>query len=156
MLIYSKTTICGLKSQPVPGPFPFLQKPQGTRLEKTPWGTGEINSGNSTHMKYHTRLGFSGERHRRANHLRYFFRSLSFFSCYMYRYSKDDAPEAFFLDTILNRHARKLLASNRLKDLGRFSAYLDFHLREWLRKERYWCTQPSKTVEIQVGKKMPT
>lgn len=59
------------------------------------------------------------------------------FPCCMYRYSKDDAPEAFFLDTILNRHARKLLASNRLKDLGRFSAYLDFHLREWLRKERY-------------------
>ena len=25
--------------------------------------TGEINYGNSTHMKYHTRLGFSGERH---------------------------------------------------------------------------------------------
>ncbi|CAB3979448.1 RAB6A-GEF complex partner 1-like [Paramuricea clavata] len=54
----------------------------------------------------------------------------------VFRYSREDAPEGFFLDTILNRHARKLLASNRLKDLGRFSAYLDFNLREWLRKER--------------------
>lgn len=44
------------------------------------------------------------------------------------------------MDTILNRHARKLLSSNRLKDLGRFSAYLNFDLREWLRKERYGTT----------------
>ena len=31
--------------------------------DKNPRSTGEINYGNSTHMKYHTRLGFSGERH---------------------------------------------------------------------------------------------
>ena len=31
--------------------------------EKNPRSTGEINYGNPTHMKYHTRLGFSGERH---------------------------------------------------------------------------------------------
>ena len=42
-----------------------------------------------------------------------------------------------FLDTILNRHARKLLGSNRLKDLGRFSTCIEFNLREWLQKERY-------------------
>ncbi|XP_028401796.1 RAB6A-GEF complex partner protein 1-like [Dendronephthya gigantea] len=54
----------------------------------------------------------------------------------VFRYAREDAPEGFFLDTILNRHSRKLLSSNRLKDLGRFSAYLDFNLREWLRKER--------------------
>ena len=31
--------------------------------EKNPRSTGVINYGNSTHMKYHSRLGFSGERH---------------------------------------------------------------------------------------------
>ena len=62
---------------------------------------------------------------------------LIFYLVLFHRYSKEDAPEGFFLDTILNRHARKLLGSNRLKDLGRFSACLEFNLREWLRKERY-------------------
>ena len=32
-------------------------------LNKNPRSTGEINYGNSTHMKYHTRLSFSRERH---------------------------------------------------------------------------------------------
>ena len=31
--------------------------------EKNPRSTGQINYGNSTHVKYHTRPGFGGERH---------------------------------------------------------------------------------------------
>ena len=31
--------------------------------EKNPRSTGEINNENSIYVKYHTRLGFSGERH---------------------------------------------------------------------------------------------
>ena len=33
--------------------------------EKNPRSTGEINYGNSSRMKYHTRLGFSGDSHMR-------------------------------------------------------------------------------------------
>lgn len=43
----------------------------------------------------------------------------------------------FFTDLILARHARKLLSSFRLRDLGRFSAHLDFDLTSWFIKERY-------------------
>ena len=42
----------------------------------------------------------------------------------------------FFTDLILARHARKLLSSFRLRDLGRFSAHLDFDLTAWFTKER--------------------
>ncbi|XP_065214700.1 guanine nucleotide exchange factor subunit Rich isoform X2 [Planococcus citri] len=44
--------------------------------------------------------------------------------------------EEFFLDVILQRHARRLLTSNRLKALGYFAAHLDFRLVEWLHRER--------------------
>ncbi|GAB6022149.1 hypothetical protein CHUAL_006288 [Chamberlinius hualienensis] len=44
--------------------------------------------------------------------------------------------QEFFIDVILKRHARKLLDSCRLLDLGKFAAHLDFHLVSWLRKER--------------------
>jgi len=49
--------------------------------------------------------------------------------------SKDGTAEEFFIDMILARHARKLLAAGRLADLGRFAAHLDFHLVAWLRRE---------------------
>ncbi|XP_033636586.1 RAB6A-GEF complex partner protein 1-like isoform X2 [Asterias rubens] len=44
--------------------------------------------------------------------------------------------EEYFVDSILNRHARKLLASMRLRDLGLYAADLDFKLQPWLTKER--------------------
>lgn len=46
------------------------------------------------------------------------------------------SAEEFFIDVILQRHARKLLSSQRLIDLGYFAAYLDFHLVAWLARER--------------------
>lgn len=44
--------------------------------------------------------------------------------------------EEFFLDVILQRHARHLLTSHRLQALGYFAAHLDFRLVEWLHRER--------------------
>ena len=52
---------------------------------------------------------------------------------------KDDATaEQFFIDVILHRHARKLLACYRLKDLAHFAANLEeYPLVTWLSKEKY-------------------
>ncbi|KAK4884322.1 hypothetical protein RN001_000593 [Aquatica leii] len=50
--------------------------------------------------------------------------------------SRDSTAEEFFIDVILQRHARRLLSAHRLSDLGYFAAYLDFHLVAWLAKER--------------------
>jgi len=53
---------------------------------------------------------------------------------------KDDVvnSETFFIDTILSRHARKLLASYRLRDLAFFAANMeDYQLVSWLRIERW-------------------
>ena len=50
--------------------------------------------------------------------------------------SRDGASgtaEEFFIDMILARHARKLLMSGNLTDLGKFSVHLDFYLVSWLR-----------------------
>ncbi|XP_045104693.1 guanine nucleotide exchange factor subunit Rich-like isoform X1 [Portunus trituberculatus] len=44
--------------------------------------------------------------------------------------------EEFFLDVILQRHAKKLLLGGRLRDLGTMAAHLDFPLVSWLRRER--------------------
>lgn len=44
--------------------------------------------------------------------------------------------EEFFTDTILQKHATKLLFNYKLRSLGYFAARLDFHLVEWLAKER--------------------
>ncbi|XP_073227336.1 guanine nucleotide exchange factor subunit RIC1-like isoform X3 [Porites lutea] len=52
------------------------------------------------------------------------------------RPSELETADNFFIDTILNRHARLLLTVHRLRDLGRFAAYLEFALVPWLRKER--------------------
>lgn len=49
---------------------------------------------------------------------------------------RDSTAEEFFIDVILQRHARRLLTSHRLTDLGYFAAHLDFHLVAWLVKER--------------------
>lgn len=39
------------------------------------------------------------------------------------------------MELLLSRHARKLLTSHSLRDLGRFSAHLDFPLPPWLARE---------------------
>ncbi|XP_038068678.1 guanine nucleotide exchange factor subunit RIC1-like [Patiria miniata] len=49
---------------------------------------------------------------------------------------QSSSVEEYFVDVILNRHARKLITSLRLRDLGMFVAYLDFKLQAWLAKER--------------------
>ncbi|XP_030754447.1 guanine nucleotide exchange factor subunit Rich isoform X2 [Sitophilus oryzae] len=48
----------------------------------------------------------------------------------------NNTAEEFFIDVILQKHARRLLSSHRLTDLGYFAAHLDFHLVAWLAKER--------------------
>ncbi|XP_068967131.1 guanine nucleotide exchange factor subunit Rich [Bombus flavifrons] len=50
--------------------------------------------------------------------------------------SKEGSAEEFFIDVILQRHARRLLSAKRLADLGRFAARLDFHLVTWFARER--------------------
>ncbi|CAG9764875.1 unnamed protein product [Ceutorhynchus assimilis] len=52
------------------------------------------------------------------------------------RNSPNSTAEEFFIDVILQKHARKLLSNRRLTDLGYFAAHLDFHLVAWLGKER--------------------
>ncbi|CAG9862515.1 unnamed protein product [Phyllotreta striolata] len=49
---------------------------------------------------------------------------------------KSASSEVFFIDDILQKHARRLLSARRLTDLGYFAAHLDFHLVSWLIKER--------------------
>ena len=48
---------------------------------------------------------------------------------------REISAEEFFIDVILQRHARKLLSAGRLFDLGTFAAQLDFHMVSWLKKE---------------------
>lgn len=49
----------------------------------------------------------------------------------------EPTAEEVYIDMILSRHARKLLASNQLRTLGAFAAHLDdFHLVSWLKRER--------------------
>lgn len=49
---------------------------------------------------------------------------------------REGSAEEFFIDVILQRHARRLLSAKRLADLGRFAARLDFHLVTWFARER--------------------
>ena len=54
------------------------------------------------------------------------------------RPNTDPTADQVYIDMILCRHARKLLTSNRIKDLGYFAANVkDFQLVAWLKKERY-------------------
>ncbi|XP_063962298.1 guanine nucleotide exchange factor subunit RIC1-like [Lytechinus pictus] len=48
----------------------------------------------------------------------------------------DPSIDEYYIDTILARHARKLLAAYRLKELGIMTGYLDFKLTSWLVRER--------------------
>lgn len=44
--------------------------------------------------------------------------------------------EEFFIETIIQRHARRLLQDKKLESLGYLSAALDFHLVGWLAREK--------------------
>lgn len=46
------------------------------------------------------------------------------------------SAEEFFMDVMIERHARRLLTQQRLNDLGCMAANLDFPLVRWLAKER--------------------
>lgn len=52
--------------------------------------------------------------------------------------SKTDSStaEEFFIETIIQRHARRLLQDKKLESLGYLSAALDFHLVGWLGREK--------------------
>ncbi|CAH1163628.1 unnamed protein product [Phaedon cochleariae] len=52
------------------------------------------------------------------------------------RAPSNSTSEEFFIDVILQKHARRLLSARRLTDLGYFAAHLDIHLVSWLAKER--------------------
>ncbi|XP_075216315.1 guanine nucleotide exchange factor subunit Rich [Lycorma delicatula] len=47
-----------------------------------------------------------------------------------------NSAEEFFMDVMVQRHARRLLCQHQLGDLGRLSAHLDFPLVGWLARER--------------------
>ncbi|XP_065331674.1 guanine nucleotide exchange factor subunit Rich isoform X2 [Cloeon dipterum] len=61
--------------------------------------------------------------------------------------SSSAAAEDFFIDTILQRHACRLLTDKRLRDLGQFAAHLDFHLVTWLSSERHQAARVDDFVE---------
>ncbi|XP_072943063.1 guanine nucleotide exchange factor subunit Rich [Epargyreus clarus] len=52
------------------------------------------------------------------------------------RESYSGTAEEFFIDMMIQRHARQLLSSARLVALGRLAAALDLHLVRWLAGER--------------------
>lgn len=43
---------------------------------------------------------------------------------------------AIYVDTIVEKHARRILGEGKLRDLGKLAAHLDFHLVTWLAKEK--------------------
>ncbi|KAL1129706.1 hypothetical protein AAG570_012650 [Ranatra chinensis] len=47
------------------------------------------------------------------------------------------SAEEFFMDVMVERHARRLLSQHKLSDLGRMAATLDFPLVRWLARERH-------------------
>lgn len=50
--------------------------------------------------------------------------------------SSGGSAEEFFMDVMVQRHARRLLCDHRLAALGQLSAHLDFPLVGWLARER--------------------
>ena len=49
----------------------------------------------------------------------------------------EPTAEQVYIDMILCRHARKLLASSQIRTLGYFAANMeDFHFVAWLKRER--------------------
>lgn len=60
---------------------------------------------------------------------------------------EEQSAEEFFIDVILQRHARKLLANGRLFELGTFAAQLDFHMVSWLKKESFRAARVDNFVQ---------
>ena len=48
-----------------------------------------------------------------------------------------EEEQAFYVDILISRHARKLMQHHRIRTLGKLASTLNFPLVEWLRKERY-------------------
>lgn len=62
--------------------------------------------------------------------------------------STDGSAEEFFIDVILQKHARRLLSEYQLIDLGYMAAQLDFHLVSWLVKERERAAKIDDIVKV--------
>jgi len=63
----------------------------------------------------------------------------------------DSSGDKVYVESVLNRHAQKLLSSFRLHDLAFFAANLqDYELVGWLRKERYVCMLQMLVVLVKV------
>lgn len=61
----------------------------------------------------------------------------SAFLCFRPFSARDTSTvEEFFIEVILQRHARRLLQEKKLEALGYMSAALDFHLVGWLAREK--------------------
>ena len=50
--------------------------------------------------------------------------------------SQEIPAEHYYIDTILTRHARKMLEEMRLRDLGQFAAHMGFQLVPFLKREQ--------------------
>ena len=50
--------------------------------------------------------------------------------------SQEIPAEHYYIETILTRHARKMLEEMRIRDLGQFAAHMGFQLVPFLKKEQ--------------------
>ena len=50
--------------------------------------------------------------------------------------SQEIPAEHYYIETILTRHARKMLEEMRLRDLGQFAAHMGFQLVPFLKREQ--------------------
>uniref|UniRef100_A0A8C4R7S6 Protein RIC1 homolog n=1 Tax=Eptatretus burgeri TaxID=7764 RepID=A0A8C4R7S6_EPTBU len=57
-----------------------------------------------------------------------------------------ECVERLFIESMLSRHARRLLEAARIRDLARFSAHLGFELIGWLHSEHERSAQPQDYV----------
>jgi len=57
-----------------------------------------------------------------------------------------------YVDSLVERHARRILAEGKLRDLGKLTAHLDFHLVTWLRREKK--RKPVMVVDFVAAVKM--
>ncbi|TPX31029.1 hypothetical protein SmJEL517_g05541 [Synchytrium microbalum] len=50
--------------------------------------------------------------------------------------SMHDGTDLFYIEILISKHARKLMAKQRVRALGRFASQLSFPLIKWLKRER--------------------
>ncbi|KAK9497227.1 hypothetical protein O3M35_004585 [Rhynocoris fuscipes] len=60
---------------------------------------------------------------------------------------KSKSAEEYFMDIMIERHARRLLSQRKLHSLGSMAAHLDFPLVRWLAKERHRAAIVDNCVE---------